>query len=242
MTHRRHTTRRDFILTGSASLGSAFLALSASPAFAALVRQTPPILTTAGAATFEAVVRALSLAPGTRVRADGAPAARAALGTAFMSTDDGSQRTIAGVLGQLDAKATRAPFSAQSDRANFQLLRKMHAARTSAELEFERGAAALAAGHESFAPGPAGVQDFLLRQSDHIAQEQARLTRAVGTDAASLDPETGLATGRSPRPEAPPAPALDVTSDAFLQRSVAAAAMSLVGAFFYPPRSDGPPL
>jgi hypothetical protein len=32
MTHRRHTTRRDFILTGSASLGNAFLALSASPA------------------------------------------------------------------------------------------------------------------------------------------------------------------------------------------------------------------
>jgi hypothetical protein len=242
MTRRHHTTRRDFILAGSASLGGALAALSSSPAFAALARQTPPTLTTGGAANFEALVRALSLAPGTVLRAEKAPGARIAFGAAFASSEDESQRRIATVLDQLDAHAVQDRFAAQSDRANYQLLRKMHAARTGAELQFEQGAAVLATGHERFAHGPAGVQDYLLQRSGEIGREQTQSNGVGGTDAAALDPATGLAIVRSPTPPVPTTPPVDVTSDAFLQRSVVAASMSLVGAFFYAPKSDGPPL
>jgi hypothetical protein len=242
MTRRQHTTRRDFILAGSVSLGGALAALSASPAFAALARQTPPTLTTEGAANFEALVRALSLAPGTRVRADKAQGARAAFGTAFVSTDDDSQRKIATVLDEMDGYAAQDRFATQGDRANYQQLRKMHAARTDAELQFERGAADLAIGRERFADSPAGVQNYLLERSTEIKRNQRQFKGFAGTDVTALDPTTGLAVVQSPRPTDAPTPPLDVTSDAFLQRSLAAAALSLVGTFFYVPKSDGPPL
>ncbi|MEA2130970.1 MAG: hypothetical protein QOJ85_3861 [Solirubrobacteraceae bacterium] len=242
MSRRHHATRRDFILAGSVSLGGALAALSASPAFAVVARQTSPALTTAGAANFEALVRALALAPGTHVRADKAPGARAAFATAFASTDDDSQRKIAMVLDEMDTYTAQDRFAAQSDRASYQQLRRMHAARTDAELQFEQGAAELAIGRERFADSPAGVQDYLLERSTEIKRTQRQFKGVAGTDVAALDPTTGLPVVQSPRPTDAPTPPLDVTSDAFLQRSLAAAALSLVGTFFYPPKSDGPPL
>jgi hypothetical protein len=242
MSRRHHTTRRDFILAGSVGVGGALAALSASPAFAALARQTSPTLSTAGTANFEALVRALALAPGTRIRADKAPGARAAFATAFASTDGDSQRKIATVLDEMDAYAARDRFAMQSDRASYQQVRRMHAARTDAELQFEQSAAELALGRERFANSPAGVQDYLLKRSTEIKQTQTQLEGVARTDPAALDPATGLAVVQSPRPTDAPTPPLDVTSDAFLQRSLAAAALSLAGTFFYVPTSDGPPL